>query len=188
MEAVRSSETLIHLTIVQCGNPEGGHHPINNRCEVPKNYKNVQAGSLMYFAIELKKWASLLHTGDVDVFPVDCCCSSDCSTAASCKVTACADNNSPFPYTEPFQRLYVYQLKPGLHNSWATKICTVALNVFSTIIAVYFHTHKNVYQCTCWGRKRQLCTEMWVYSTECGPCRPFGAWNSEVAIRGLEAW
>jgi hypothetical protein len=72
---------------------------------------------LNYFVIELKKWAGLLHTGDVDVFSVDCCCSSECSTAASCKVTACADNTSLFPHIEHFERLYVYQLKPGLLNS-----------------------------------------------------------------------
>jgi len=53
MEAARSSETSIHLTTTQCRNPEEGL--INNRCEVLKNDKNVQAGLLKYFAIELKK-------------------------------------------------------------------------------------------------------------------------------------
>jgi hypothetical protein len=56
MEAVRSSETLIHLTTAQhYRNPEEGHHLINNRCEVPKTYKNIEAGLVNYFAIELKK-------------------------------------------------------------------------------------------------------------------------------------
>ena len=142
MEAALFSESLIHLTTAQCRNREEGHHPIDNRCEVPKNYKKVQAGLLKYFTIELKMWASLLRTGDVKVFPVDCCCSSECRTAASCKLTACADNTILFLHSEPFQRFYVYQLKPGLHHSWATKICTVALNIFRVIIPVYFHTHK----------------------------------------------
>jgi len=29
----------------------------------------------------------------------------------------------------------------------------VALNIISVIIAVYFQTHKNVYQCTCMEQK-----------------------------------
>jgi hypothetical protein len=40
---------------MQCGKPEEGHHLIKNCCEIPKTYKNVQAGLLNYFAIELKK-------------------------------------------------------------------------------------------------------------------------------------
>jgi hypothetical protein len=72
---------------------------------------------LNYFAIELKKWGYLLRIGDVAVCPVDCCCISDCRTEASCKVTACADNASLFPYTEPFQMLNVHQLNSGLHKS-----------------------------------------------------------------------
>jgi hypothetical protein len=56
-------------------------------------------------------------------------------------VRTCADNTNLLPYTEPFQRLNVYQLKQGLHISWTTKICTVTLNIFSEIIAHYFHTH-----------------------------------------------
>jgi hypothetical protein len=55
MEVTRFSETLILLTIVQCGKPEEGHHLIKNRCEIPKTYKIVQAGLLNYFTIELKK-------------------------------------------------------------------------------------------------------------------------------------
>jgi len=56
----------------------------------------------------------------------------------------------------------------------------VALNIFSVIIAVYFHTHKNVYQCTCMEQKTTaVCRDvglqyrMWVRS-------PSGAWISEV--------
>ena len=108
---------FLHLHTAQRRNSEEGHHAIKNRSEVPKDYKNVQAGLLKYFVIELKKWAGLLHTGDVDVFPVDCWCSSECSTAASCKVTACADRTSLFPHTEQFESVYVYLLKPGLLNS-----------------------------------------------------------------------
>jgi hypothetical protein len=55
MEEQRFSETLIHLTIMQCGNPVEGRLPINKRCEVLETYKNLQAGLLYYFAIELKK-------------------------------------------------------------------------------------------------------------------------------------
>jgi hypothetical protein len=55
LEAALFSETLLHLTTVQCRTPQEGHHPINNRCEVAKNYKNEQAGLLNYFVIELKK-------------------------------------------------------------------------------------------------------------------------------------
>jgi hypothetical protein len=55
MEAARSCETLIHLTTAQYRNPEQGHHLIKNHREIPKTYKNVQAGLLNYFAIELKK-------------------------------------------------------------------------------------------------------------------------------------
>jgi hypothetical protein len=55
MEAVRSIDTLIHLTTAQCRNPEEGHHLIKNRREIPKTHKNVQAGLLNYFTIELKK-------------------------------------------------------------------------------------------------------------------------------------
>jgi len=47
----------------------------------------------------------------------------------------------------------------------------VALNIFSVIIAVYFHTHKNVYQCTCMRQKARavyravgLQYRMWVWS------------------------
>jgi len=55
MEAVPSSETLIHLTATQCRNPEEGHNLIDNRCEDPKNYKTVQAGLIKYLFIEFKK-------------------------------------------------------------------------------------------------------------------------------------
>jgi hypothetical protein len=44
-----------HLTTDKCRNAEERHYPINNRCEVPKNYKNEQAGFIKYFVIELKK-------------------------------------------------------------------------------------------------------------------------------------
>jgi len=37
-----------------------------------------------------------------------------------------------------------------------------------------------------WSSKRRLSTEMCVYSIECGPVRPFGAWISEVAPSILE--
>jgi len=117
MEAAPSCETLIHLTTAQCRNPEEGHHLIKNRREIPKTYKILQAGLLNYFTIELKKWACLLCTGDVAVFPVDCCCGSDCWTEASCKVTVWADNTIMFQYTEPFQRLNVCHLNLGLHKT-----------------------------------------------------------------------
>jgi hypothetical protein len=55
MDAARFSETLIHLTTAQYRNTEEGHHPVKNRRQVPKNYKNVQADFLNYFSIELKK-------------------------------------------------------------------------------------------------------------------------------------
>ena len=42
----------------------------------------------------------------------------------------------------------------GLRKSRATKFCTVAANIFSTIVAgVFFLTHKNVYCFTCTKQK-----------------------------------
>ena len=55
MEAVASTIMFLHLHTAQRRNSEEGHHAIKNRSEVPKDYKNVQAGLLKYFVIELKK-------------------------------------------------------------------------------------------------------------------------------------
>jgi hypothetical protein len=45
---------------------------------------------------------------------------------------------------------------PGRLVTWVTKFCTVALNIFSTVTAVFFppDIQKNVYQCTCTEQKK----------------------------------
>jgi hypothetical protein len=72
-------------------------------------------GLVKYCAIELNKRAFMLRTGDVAVFPVECC-SSECRTEYSCKLTTGAGNMSLFPYSEPFKILNVYQLELGLYK------------------------------------------------------------------------
>jgi len=37
--------------------------------------------------------------------------------------------------------------------TWATELCSAALNIYSTIITIYISWHKNVYQITCTKQK-----------------------------------
>ena len=79
-----------------------------------------------------------------------------------------------------------------MHGQKNIKFCSVAPHIFTTIIAVLFHTYKMCVIAQTLSTKHQItvkftgCSAMWVFGMELASCHHSGTYNLEVAPRFLE--